>query len=65
MGNLPILHACFEALDKFITENNRMPKSWNREDAENFVKLTQDIASTNDQEFNDKWQNLCRLFSFT
>ena len=65
MAHLPISHACFEALDMFVKEKDRLPNKWDKDDSELFIKYTEDIAKAMEQEFDDKWQNLSRLFSFT
>lgn len=65
MPNLSIEHACFEALDKFITKNQRMPKQWDLKDSDEVVEYTKSIAERLKQEFNDKWEMISRLFSFT
>ena len=65
MAHLPISHACFEALDMFVKEKDRLPNKWDKDDSEIFIKYTEDIAKAMEQEFDDKWQNLSRLFSFT
>ena len=61
----PIAHACYEALDVFQEENSRLPKPWDLEDLDVFLKNVKLIAERMKQEFDEKWEKGTRLFCFT
>lgn len=60
----PQLHLAFASLHKFIEQNNRKPKPWNQEDADEFLKLvkTQNITGSADEEINS---DVLQLFAKT
>lgn len=56
------LHLAFTALHKFIDKHGRVPRSWNTEDADEFVSLCKSVAvdGSNDTELNS---DLLQIFS--
>lgn len=65
MPHINVSHACFEALDIFLSENNRLPNPWNIEDSDKFLDIVKPIAERMKQEFDETWEKISRLFSYT
>ena len=57
------IHLAFQALDDFKKAHSRLPKPWNKEDAESFVKLTKEFNSRLEKPFQTVVEKTLRLFS--
>jgi ubiquitin-activating enzyme E1 len=55
MGQNLICHVAFEALDTFVRQESKMPRSWNIEDADKFVNLAKAIAKRYDEK-PEEWK---------
>ena len=42
------LHVAFQALDKFHTDEGRMPRPYNKEDGAKFVEIAKSLATSGD-----------------
>jgi hypothetical protein len=69
MANQQISHLCYLALDKFRTDQKRLPKVWDLSDAKKFVEIAKLIAkeskiSEEDLKDDSEMVRLFYLFSF-
>ena len=65
MGNTIVSHVCFEAIDSFSHKEKRLPGAWAKEDSNAVVEFAKTIATRYGEDFDEGWEHLVRLFSFT
>jgi ubiquitin-activating enzyme E1 len=58
------LHLAFEALDTFKKANLKYPRSWHTQDAEEFVKIANELNASRTQPFEKLDLDLLKTFSF-
>lgn len=58
------IHIAFQALSEFKKKNsNKLPRPWNRNDAESFVKLAENTNNNLKNPFKDLNKKLLELFA--
>lgn len=61
-ANPDTLHVGMLALHQFVKANNKLPGPWNKEDADEFVKISESLKTSADQQLDEK---LLRAVSHT
>nr|XP_027201221.1 ubiquitin-like modifier-activating enzyme 1 [Dermatophagoides pteronyssinus]XP_027201222.1 ubiquitin-like modifier-activating enzyme 1 [Dermatophagoides pteronyssinus] len=56
-------HLFFQALDRFQNQNNRLPRSWNQEDADTFYELLVGLVNERQVEPSSINENLAKIFA--